>query len=66
MQGAATFSPGDKCPGDRYLNKCQVPAYLGPNSCQVPGCCPGGWALLDLIHTLSFEKLIQFCARVAI
>ena len=44
---------GVKCPGYRDLNKCQIPAHPGLNSCQMPG---GGWALLDLAHTLQARK----------
>ena len=55
IQRAATFFPGVKCPGGRDLKKCQIPAYLGLNSCQMPGGCPGegggGWVLMDLTHT---------------
>ena len=52
IQRAATFFPGVKCPGGRDLNKCQIPAYLGLNSCQMPGGCPGG------MGTLGFDSYI--------
>ena len=37
----------------RDLNKCQIPAYLGLNSCQMPGVCPGG------MGTLGFDSYIR-------
>ena len=47
------FFRGVKCPGYRDLNKCQIPAHPWLDSCQMPGVARGGgWALLDLTHTL--------------
>ena len=40
-------------PGGRDLNKCQIPAYLGLNSCQMPGGYPGG------MGTLGFDAYIN-------
>ena len=56
IQCAATFFPGVKCSGDRDLNKCQIPAYLGLNSCQMPGGLPewGGGGM----GTLGFDSYI--------
>ena len=36
------FFHGVKCLGYQDLNKCQIPAHLGLNSCQMPGGCLGG------------------------
>ena len=40
-------------PSHTGLNSCQIPSHTGLNSCQMPRGCPGGgWAFLDLTHTL--------------
>ena len=43
-----------KCPGYRDLNKCQIPAQPGLNSCQMPGIARGGGGM----GTLGFDSYI--------
>ena len=48
------FFHGVNCSGYRDLNKCQIPAHPGLNSCQMPGGCLGG------MGTLGFDSYIIF------
>ena len=58
IQRAATFFPSVKCSRGRDLNKCQIPAFLGLNSRQLPGgCLEGG------MGTLGFDSHITGMCR---
>ena len=50
------FFHGVKCPGNRDLNKCQIPSHPGLNSCQMPGGCPGRGG--GGVGTLGFDSYI--------
>jgi hypothetical protein len=39
-------------PDGAGMFSCQIPAYAGLTSGQIPGVCPGGgWSQLELTHT---------------
>ena len=56
IQTAAKFNSGVKCPRGRDPNKCQIPGFLGLNSCQMPGHCLGGGGGLGM-GTLELDSL---------